>query len=231
MIGVLGGMGPAATIDFMTRMLRLVPAERDQEHVPLLVVSDPRVPDRVGPILGGQGESPLPAMRRGVRALEAGGATCIAIPCHTAHHWLEGIRGAASVPVLSIIDAALFELERLEVDKGPLGLLATAATLDAGLYQGRLEAAGWTPLVPDAAVMAEAVLPAIARVKEDRAAAAGEHLAQALRHLQARGARSALLACTELPLAVAALDTPPLACIDGTEALARACLRFWNAGG
>ena len=85
MIGVLGGMGPAATLDFMAKLLRLTPAERDQDHVPLVVVSDPRVPDRVGPILRGRGESPLAALQAGVRRLERAGARCIAIPCHTAH--------------------------------------------------------------------------------------------------------------------------------------------------
>jgi len=225
MIGVLGGMGPAATLDFMARLIRLCPAERDQDHLPLVVVSDPRVPDRVAPILHGQGESPLAAMLAGVRALERAGAEAIAIPCHTAHHWYDQLTAATSLPILHIVDAALAELERLEMPPGRLGLLATAATLKAGLYQPRLATAGFSAIEPADEVMTECVLPAIALVKRDRAGEAALLLGRAVEHLAARGADRVLLACTELPVAAAA-GTPPSGCIDATEALARACIAW-----
>ncbi len=227
MLGVLGGMGPAATVDLMAKLIRLNPAGRDQDHLPLVVISDPRVPDRVGPILHGRGPSPLPAMLAGLRALERAGASAIAIPCHTAHHWYRELAAATALPVLSIVDAVLAELRRLELAHGPLGLLATQATLQAGLYQERLAAAGHPPLAPSAAVMADDVLPAIALVKQDRAAEAGQMLARAVEHLTAAGAGRVLLACTELPLALAVRPLP--ACIDATEALARSCLAWWRA--
>ena len=226
MIGVLGGMGPAATVDFMAKLIRLTPAEREQDHLPVVVVSDPRVPDRVAPILEGRGESPLAAMRAGVRRLERAGATCVAIPCHTAHAWYAPLAAGTELPILHIVDAALAELERLAVPAGPLGLLATAATLEAGLYQERLAAAGHPALLPAPAVMAEAVLPAIALVKRDRAAEAAPLLGRAVEHLLAAGAGRVLLACTELPLACPATAHP--ACIDATEALARSCLAWWR---
>ena len=227
MLGVLGGMGPAATVDFMTKLIRLNPVARDQDHLPLVVVSDPRVPDRVGPIVDGAGPSPLPALLAGIAALERAGADAIAIPCHTAHFWYEELAAATKLPVLSIVDAALVELARLEVPPGPLGLLATEATLKAGLYQERLAAAGHPPLVPVPGVMAECVLPAIALVKRDRAAEAAPLLARAVEHLGKKGAAHVLLACTELPLALATAPIP--GCIDATEALARACLAWWRA--
>lgn len=89
MIGVLGGMGPAATVDFLAKLVRLTPAHRDQDHIPVVVVSDPRVPDRVGPIMQGHGPSPLDALCRAISTLEQAGAACIAIPCHTAHFWYD----------------------------------------------------------------------------------------------------------------------------------------------
>jgi aspartate racemase len=227
MIGVLGGMGPAATLDFIAKLTGLCPADRDQDHLPLVVVSDPRVPDRVGPILYGRGESPLPAMLAGVRALERAGAEVIAIPCHTAHHWYEELAAATSMPVLHIAEAALAELERLDVPAGPLGLLATAATLKAGLYQPRLAAAGYPAIEPSPEVMAESVLPAIALVKRDRAAEAAPLLGRAVEHLAARGAHRVLLACTELPVALAAA-TPLPGCVDTTAALARACITWYR---
>lgn len=224
MIGVLGGMGPAATLDFMTKLMRLTPAEREQDHVPLVVVSDPRVPDRVGPILNGVGESPLAAMQAGVRRLERAGALCVAIPCHTAHAWYDPLAAATPLPILHIVDATLAELARQALPPGPLGLLATAATLKAGLYQDRLAAAGHPALVASDEVMAAAVLPAIALVKRDRAAEAAPLLQRAVEHLRTAGAERVLLACTELPVALAAAPHP--ACIDATEALARSCLAW-----
>lgn len=228
MIGVLGGMGPAATLDLMTKLLRLTPVERDQEHLPLVVVSDPRVPDRVAPILEGRGESPLPAMLEGVRRLERAGAECIAIPCHTAHFWYDRLATETPLPILHIVDAVLAELERREVPEGPVGLLATAATLQAGLYQGRLATAGFPCIVPDADAMARLVLPAIALVKRDRAEDAAPLLREAVAILRRQGAGLSLLACTELPLAWAADPDPPPDCLDATEALARACVAWYR---
>jgi aspartate racemase len=196
------------------------------------VVSDPRVPDRVGPILDGQGESPLPAMLAGLHALGRAGAECVVVPCHTAHHWHAELAAATPLPILHVVDAVLAELVRRGTPKGPVGLLATAATLEAGLYQGRLGAAGHPCLEPDAEVMAAAVLPAIALVKRDRAAEAAPLLLEAARHLVDRGATTVLLACTELPvaLAAAAKDDRELtaACLDATDALARACLAWYR---
>ncbi|MGH6944986.1 MAG: aspartate/glutamate racemase family protein [Geminicoccaceae bacterium] len=233
MIGVLGGMGPAATVDFMAKVIRLAAAEREQDHLPLVVVSDPRVPDRVGPILEGRGPSPLPAMRDGVRALERAGAACIAIPCHTAHYWYDELAAATELPILHIADAVLAELARGARPGEPLGLLATAATLKAGLYQSRLAAVGHPCLEPLPVVMVECVLPAIALVKRDRAVDAAPLLARAIEHLTARGARRVVLACTELPLVLPIAPELIAISVDATEALARACIEWYreNRGG
>ena len=230
MIGVLGGMGPAATVDFLAKLIRLTPARRDQDHVPVVVVSDPRVPDRIGPIMEGCGPSPLDALRRGIRTLEQAGAACIAIPCHTAHFWYDQMVASARVPILHIVDAVLADLARDDAAQGPVGLLATAATLEAGFYQERLGAAGYDCAVPAADVTTMCVLPAITLVKHDRADDAASLLCRAVDHLRMRGARTVLLACTELPLALAAVPDPP-ACVDATEALARACIAWHRAQG
>lgn len=229
MIGVLGGMGPAATVDFMTRMIELTPVERDQEHVPMVVLSDPRVPDRVGPIVDGTGCSPLPALLGGLRRLEAAGSTCIAMPCHTAHVWAADLEEATDLPLIGIVGASLDEFRRREIRPGPTALLSTRATLRAGLYQEALRVAGWPPVEPDEEVLERLILPAIALVKRDRSDAAAPLLLEALDTLQRQDARSALLACTELPLALrAAAAPPPMPCVDPTEALARACIAWWR---
>jgi aspartate racemase len=230
MIGVLGGMGPAATVDFLAKLIRLTPAHRDQDHVPVVVVSDPRVPDRVGPIMEGRGPSPLDALRRGIRTLEQAGAGCIAIPCHTAHFWYDQMVASARVPILHVADAVLADLALHGKGDGPVGLLATAATLEAGFYQERLGAGGYACAVPAAEIMTTCVLPAIALVKQGRAGDAAPLLRRAVDHLTAHGTRTVVLACTELPLALAAAPDP-LPCLDATEALARACIAWHGAHG
>lgn len=137
---------------------------------------------------------------------------------------------SARVPILHIADAALADLARRGAADGSVGLLATAATLEAGFYQERLAAAGYACAVPAAEVMASYVLPAIALVKQDRAGDAAPLLCRAVEHLTRRGARTVLLACTELPLALAAVPDPP-ACVDATEALARACIAWHREHG
>jgi aspartate racemase len=229
MIGILGGMGPAATVDFMAKLIRLTAAEREQDQLPLVVVSDPRVPDRVAPILEGRGESPLPQLLAGVRRLERAGAGCIAIPCHTAHFWYDQLAAETALPILSMIDAVLAELARRRVPRGPLGLLATAATLHAELYQRRLAAAGHPCLILDREAMAALVLPAIRLVKLDRAGEAAPFLCRAVEALRAQGAGLTLLACTELPLAWAAAVDPPADCLDATEALGRHVIAWYRA--
>ena len=116
-IGVLGGMGPLATVDFMRKVIDLTPARRDQEHLPLIVYSVPQVPGRSACILEGAA-SPLPAMLRGIRTLAQAGAECIAIPCNTAHHWYDELARESRCPVLHIVDAACAAMER-----GGVGLL------------------------------------------------------------------------------------------------------------
>lgn len=226
MIGVLGGMGPAATVDFLAKLIQATPATRDQDHLPVAVISDPRVPDRVAPILTGEGPSPLPALIAGAQALERAGAGCIAMPCHTAHYWAAELAAATPLPLLHIADAVLAELPARVAPPGPVGLLATAATLKAQLYQPRLVAAGYRCLTPDAVLLNGAVLPAIALVKQGRALAAAPLLAEALAALRREGSRCTLLACTELPLALAVLEPPPADCLDATLALARTCLAW-----
>ncbi|MDO9709447.1 cysteate racemase [Paracraurococcus lichenis] len=228
MLGVLGGMGPLASAQFMVRLTLLTPAERDQDHIPTVLWSDPRVPDRTAARLG-TGEDPLPALLRGLRGLEAAGCGAIAIPCNTAHGWFAGMRAATRLPILHIVDAAAEDLHRQGVAPGPVGVMGTAATLAMGLYQEGLAGAGRDCLLPDAEVMARLVTPAIALVKANRVAEAYEPLAEAARSLVARGARAVVLGCTEIPLGITAGPALPFAVVDTIDALARAAIA-WARG-
>jgi aspartate racemase len=228
-LGVLGGMGPLASAQFMARLTLLTPSERDQDHIPALLWSDPRVPDRTAARLGG-GEDPLPALLRGLRGLEAAGCGAIAIPCNTAHGWFDALQAATGLPILHIVDAAATELARLGVPGGEVGVLGTAGTLAMGLYQERLGARGYACLVPEPATMDRLVTPAIALVKANRVADAHAPLAEAARGLMARGARAVVLGCTEIPLGLQAGPALPFPVAETIDALARAAIRWARPG-
>lgn len=229
MLGVLGGMGPLASAQFMLRLTLLTPAVRDQDHIPAVLWSDPRIPDRTAARLSG-GEDPLPALLRGIRGLEAAGAGAIAIPCNTAHGWYDAMQEATRLPILHIVDAAEAELLRLGVTPGPIGLMGTAGTLAMRLYQERLDARGWTCLVPTEAEMASLVTPGIAEVKANRIAEAYPPLAEAARILAGRGARAVVLGCTEIPLGIAAGPALPFPVCDTIDGLARAAIGWAGRG-
>ncbi len=223
-IGVLGGLGPAATIDFLAKIVAATPASRDQDHLPVVVWSDPRIPDRTAALLHPDRPQPDRDMCRGARQLAAMGAGLIAIPCNTAHHWHAEIQRAVRVPVLHIADAVLAELPQAGLSDGAgIGLLCTSGTLRAGFYATRLSGAGYRLCVPDGSAQAE-VDAAIAAVKAGNLDA-GRALAQeAARKLATQGADALLLGCTELPLVLDASNAG-LFLIDATAALARACVR------
>ena len=226
MLGILGGMGPLAGATFLARLTLLTPAVRDQDHVPCVLWSDPRVPDRTAARLTG-GPDPLPFLLRGVRGLETAGCEAVAIPCNTAHGWYDDLAAATRLPILHIVDATAAELRRLGLESGRIGLLGTAGTLAMRLYQERLEPLGYDCLVPEAAEMQTLVSPAIAEVKANRVAAARVPLMDAAARLVARGADAVVLGCTEIPLAISAeTDAAELGVpiADSIDALARAAL-------
>ena len=222
-LGVLGGMGPLASAHFMLRLTLLTPADRDQDHIPSVLWSDPRVPDRTAARLAG-GEDPLPMLLRGIAGLEAAGCGAIAIPCNTAHGWHAAMQAATDRPILHIVDATAAELIRLGVAAGPIGVMGTAATLAMRLYQQGLEGRGWSCLMPDATEMAQQVTPAIALVKANRVAEAYAPLAEVAQRLVMRGARAVVLGCTEIPLGMAAGPALPFPVADSIDALARAAI-------
>jgi aspartate racemase len=225
MLGVLGGMGPLASAEFMRQLTLLTPAERDQDHIPTVLWSDPRVPDRTAARVNG-GEDPLPALVRGIRGLEAAGCGAIVIPCNTAHGWYDGMRAATTLPILHIVDAAADELRRQGVTEGPIGLMGTSGTLAMRLYQERL---GFECLTPDPDIQEGFVMPAVGLVKANRVEEAYAPLALVARALRARGASAVMLGCTEIPLGMAAGPALEFPVVDTIAALARAAIG-WAKG-
>lgn len=224
-LGVLGGMGPLATVDFLARLVALTPATRDADHLPVLVYAVPQVPDRVAPILTGSGPSPLPALLAGVGWLVAAGAKAIALPCHTAHYWADDIAASSPVPLLHIADAAVVALEAHGLSGATIGIIGTRATWQAGIYQDRLGRRGFGTRSCRDTELEAAVFPAIALVKQGAPERARPLFERAIATLLDGGADAVLLACTEIPAAFAGRRLPDRV-IDGTEALARACIAW-----
>ncbi|TAM88840.1 MAG: aspartate/glutamate racemase family protein [Candidimonas sp.] len=229
-VGVLGGMGPLAGATFVERLVRLTSAGRDQDHIPVVLVNDPRIPDRTAAQLYG-GESPLPLMRRGLRTLIGAGADCIVIPCNTAHFWFDDLQHVSVKPILHIVASVIADLERQGITDGVIGVLGTPATIRRGLYQHGLLAAGYEVAVPDEDVIQHLLGPAIDDVKANQLVPAFDLVARAIDGMKRRHARAVVLGCTELPLAVPHARRPEfgIAMTDSIDALARAAIDWVNA--
>jgi aspartate racemase len=227
-LGVLGGMGPLASAQYMLRLTLLTPASKDQEHIPAVLWSDPRVPDRGG---APGGADPLPWLLRGIEGLKRAGCGAIVVPCNTAHAWYDQMLQVAGMPMPHIVDAAAADLARIGIAPARIGLMGTATTLRMKLYQQRLSSLGWECIEPTAEQMTHLVSPAIARVKANQVADAFEPLVEVVNDLGARGAAAVVLGCTEIPLGIQAGPSARLTVpvIDTIDALARAAI-VWARG-
>lgn len=181
-VGVIGGMGPEATVDFLRRIVAATPARHDQDHIRVLVDNNPKVPSRLAHIVEGTGADPAPVLIEMARGLAAQGADFLAIPCNTAHHYLPQIADAVSIPVLDMV-----ALASAKAGSGRIGMLASPALKTVGLYRGAV--------FPDAEGDAR-ILGVINAVK------AGNVAAQHRRDYAAVAASldvdAYLIACTEL---------------------------------
>ena len=220
MIGILGGMGPLATADLYTKIIEATPADKDQQHIPVIIYADPRVPDRTEALVG-RGEDPTPWLVHGAGQLQRSGADFIVIPCNTAHAFLPSVQPELSIPILSMIDAAAAAIAEGFPGARVVGLLATNGTINSEMYQRALRARGIDTIVPDTEQQRNFVMAAIAEVKAGRVSQqATDLLVQAGQSLVERGADVLLAACTEIPVVLQQRHiNAPL--VDATDTLAR----------
>lgn len=230
LVGVLGGMGPLATVDLLQKIITATPAERDQQHVPVVAWNVPQIPDRQR-ALAGIGVSPLPALLDGVEHLNRLDISHLIIPCNTAHHWFDELQSASLAPVLHIADVTLAQV-RTVLNGAPsprVGVIATHGTLAAGWYQQRLAALDIEMVLPDEQEMDNLFVPGCYAVKRGDVVAGGALFEQLAERLAARGATHLVLACTEVAPGLAATQSRWLArSIDSTDALARHCVALWR---
>jgi aspartate racemase len=232
-VGVVGGVGPAATIDFMQKVVRNTPASRDQDHIKLLVEQNPQIPDRTENLIG-DGPNPIVSLYATCKKLEAGDADIIAIPCNTAHAYVARIQPYLKVPIVNMLSVTVAYLRESFPALREVGLLATSGTIASGVYQKALEAHGLTQVVPGPALQAR-VMNAIYGPRGVKAGyTAGEcvdEITQAVDDLIARGIEVIILGCTELPLLLQQGEIRGsggrIAMLaDPTDILARRCVAY-----
>lgn len=221
-IGVIGGMGPAATADLFSKLIAATGAKRDQDHLRILIDNNPRVPDRNAAI-SGRGPSPGPALAESARGLQRSGADAIVIACNTAHAFAADIKSAITIPLLSMIDATADAA--LASGAGRVGVLAADGCRRAGLYQGAFAARGVDTLLLNDDAQAE-FMQLIYRIKAGDIGMETRHAMKAHAiHLNARGAQAIVAACTEVPLALDA-DELAVPLINSTDALVARAISF-----
>lgn len=217
-IGVLGGMGPEATILFQQRLLDAVPAGDDCDHVPLLIDMNPQVPSRIAHLIEGTGGDPAPVLAAMARRLQAGGAEALAMPCNTAHSYSASITAAVDIPLLNMVT-----LSAERAGPGKIGILASPATRITGVFDTALAQVGATPVWPEDDAP---LLHAIRIIKANGATLeAREILRAASEELLAAGAEVQLIGCSEFSL-IAEAATPEARVIDTLDVLVAAVLVF-----
>ena len=225
-IGILGGLGPSATVDLFDKIVRCTPAKRDQDHLKIVIENDPSVPDRTQALLHG-GDEPSVSLLASARRLEAAGVQLIVCPCNTAHAFLGKVQEHLSTPILFMPDAVGEHIAARYPAAKKVGLLATDGTIRSRVYAEVMERRGLTLLVPDEAQQ-KRVMEAIYGDRGIKAGVFGgeprELLRGAAQHLIHRGAELVIMGCTEIPLVLEKSDAGvPL--VDATEVLAETTVR------
>ena len=216
-LGIIGGMGPMATVYFMELIVKMTKAGRDSEHLEMIVYNAPTIPDRTQFILGKSEESPLPRMLEIEKQLKKQNVTCIAIPCMTAHYFHEELM-EMGVPVIHGIRETAETLKESGVTR--VGIMATDGTISSGIFQREVEALGMEAVIPEERYQTEIM----GMIYEDIKAGKMPELSRFHNikeyFIKEKGAQAVVLGCTELSLLKKAYDLGD-AVIDTLEVLAK----------
>lgn len=225
-IGIIGGMGPEATLDLYQWIIKRTPATKDQDHIPTLIYSLPQIPDRTQALLYG-GESPLPYLIKAARVLEAGGTDFITIPCNTAHAFIPQLQKKTKTPIINMISETVKYIKRQHPKVKTVGLLTTTGTLKSKLYQKALTKQGLRIIIPSKTIQKKKVMEAIYGPRGVKARSTSQYakklLISATEYLVKEGAQAIIMGCTETPLA---LEEKDVSCflINPTKILAESAI-------
>ena len=223
-VGVIGGLGPQATLDFYSKLLEQTAANADQEHLHIIINSNPKVPNRQQSVAG-TGPSCIPSLVSTAQALERAGADFLVMVCNTAHAYEGAIRRATNIPFISIIEESVIACLNENPTVRRVGLMAADGALEANLYQNKFAEAGVEVVLPNKSAQAQ-LMNLIFRIKaNDRDPSIGWEMRALAQELFDQGAEMILAACTEIPLV---MDQSQLAwpLISSTDALVEATIAF-----
>jgi len=224
-IGIIGGMGPMATVDLFEKIVAATEAGCDQEHIHILIDNNTDIPDRTAGILG-KGPSPVPEMLASVRRLTESGADALIMGCNTAHYFLPELLPHMRVPFINMLEETARYCFRLGLHR--VGLLASGGTYASGIYAKAFACMGMQIISPDAAGQKVCHDIICHGVKAGNAAYDASAFHSLLADMQRDGVESFILGCTEMPLAVRMYGAHGHF-IDATQVLAEAAVRFAGA--
>ncbi|OGD13731.1 aspartate racemase [Candidatus Atribacteria bacterium RBG_19FT_COMBO_35_14] len=218
-IGILGGMGPEATIDLFYKIIKFTPAQKDQDHLRIIIDNNPKIPDRTAAILG-KGEDPLPALQETAQNLEKAGADFIVIPCNTAHYFLSSIQESVNIPVLNMIEETAKETKKRIPQIKKVGLLASIGVYKSEIYHQHFKKFNIEVISPEEKDRGK-VMKVIYTVKAgDLSEEVKKNILKITQKLIDKGAEAVIAGCTEIPLILKEEDILfPL--IDPTKVLAK----------
>lgn len=219
-LGVIGGLGPMATARFMEMVIQMTDASCDQEHLEMIIHNCPQIPDRTAYILGKSDKDPAPLMIRAGRALAGEGASCIAIPCITAHYFHRELSDGIGIPIINAITETGHELIRSGARR--IGIMATDGTIRSGIFQKELEEMGLEIVLPDE-VNQKYIMDVIYKNIKSGQPVDMERFDAARKNLKEQGAQILILGCTELSL-VDKERLPGKGYLDAMEVLARSAV-------
>jgi len=222
-VGIMGGMGPAATLDLFYKILKATPAKRDQDHIHIIIDNFPQIPDRTAFLLG-KGANPLPYILKSVRTLERANVDVLCMPCNTAHYFVEDIRKATPLPFISIIESTLNEIRSRFEDSKNIGLLATDGTIIGKVYHKVFEAEGYNIITLSEEKQHE-VMRIIYSIKAGKMEENVQPFEEIIEHMKFLGSELVILGCTELPILLKYFE-PSIPVIDATSCLAKEIVNF-----
>ncbi len=231
-LGLIGGLGPAATVDLYDKIVKATPAKNDQEHFKVVFEQNPQIDDRTACLLEG-GADPTLAMYNCAKRLQKDGCDVAIIPCNTAHAFLPRLLRHLDMPFIDMQQTMLDEIQAKFGDKARVGLMATSGTIRTGIYGKKADKMNMAMFVPDAEHQ-ERVMAAIYGPKGAKAGfTTGEcydDLYSAAEYLvKEHDCNVLILGCTELPLIFHEQDDfevagKKVAIVDPTATLARKCV-------
>jgi aspartate racemase len=228
-VGVIGGMGPEATVDLMRRVIQATPAQDDIDHIRMIVDNNPKVPSRIKAIIEGVGESPAPVLAQMAGTLAAYGVDLLVIPCNTAHYYYDEVSSAVSIPVLNMIDLAVETVMQENPSIRTVGLLASKAVLQIGLYIKQFQREGVDVIYPQAELQ-DQLMDSIRSIKAGHyGTKERDALRSAAHDMIEREAEALIIGCTELSLIADALQ-PEVKFYDSAQILAEATIRMAKEG-